>query len=576
MKFDVKKTVAAVAASASVASVAVAGKKIKEKTFCPICSAKKLINSTRISQCTERGYDNGVALTPPMGWSSWNLFRHRISEELIKEIADAMEKSGLADCGYRYVNIDDCWQASTRDADGKLQCDKVNFPSGIKSLAEYVNSKGIKLGIYSSNGTYTCEDYPASLRHERIDAETFAEWGVEYFKYDFCHNVPIPNIAPRICAVSVADKDTGEIYARYTSAEMSLKGMARIVPDEKVETGNYVDGLDAGNGSLSVEFEAKEEGDYILHIDIRKDSRKSKFIMAKVNGREEYHIYCVSRHNFTPEGKLMETIHLEKGMNIIELVNPVGSRADSAAIQYKLMGRELKRATKKYAEENGVEEKPIIFSICEWGYNRPWKWGQEAGNLWRTTPDIGASWVSFLGIYEHNVRLAKYAGPGAWNDPDMLEVGNGNLTVDENIAHFSLWCMMNAPLILGNDVRKFIKADGTVDTDSKIYQILTNRTMISINQDVLGVQCRRIKAGIVDILVKPLEGSKVALCVFNKGKKDALTKFKLSQLTNIGYLNLPEKSGYKVLDVWENSTVEGVTEINAATPGHGAKVYIIE
>ena len=155
---------------------------------------------------------------------------------------------------------------------------------------------------------------------------------------------------------------------------MNLKGMARIVPDEKVESKSYIDGLDAGTGSFFFEFDAKEEGDYLLHIDIRKDTRKEKFIMAKINGREEYHIYCVSRKNWTPEGKLMETVHLEKGMNIIEFVNPVGSRADSAAIQYKLMGRELKRATKKFAEENGTEEKPIVFSICEWGFNRPWKW----------------------------------------------------------------------------------------------------------------------------------------------------------------------------------------------------------
>ena len=576
MKIDIKKTVAAVAASAGAASVAVAGKKIKEKTFCPVCSVKKLINSTKISQCTEKNYNNGVALTPPMGWSSWNLFRHRISEDLIKEIADALEKSGLAECGYRYVNIDDCWQASTRDAEGRLQCDKVNFPSGIRALAEYVNSKGVKLGIYSSNGTYTCEDYPASLRNERIDAETFASWGIEYFKYDFCHNVPIPSLAPRISAVSVADNTTGEILARYTSSEMNLKGMARIVPDEAVEAKSYIDGLDGATGSFFVEFEAKKEGDYLLHIDIRKDARKEKFIMAKVNGREEYHIYCVSRKNWTPEGKLMEIIHLEKGMNIIEFINPVGSKADSAAIQYKLMGRELKRATKKYAEENGTEEKPIVFSICEWGFNRPWKWGAEAGNLWRTTPDIRATWMSFLGIYEHNVRLAKYAGPGAWNDPDMLEVGNGDLTIDENIAHFSLWCMMNTPLILGNDVRKFIKEDGSVDTDSKIYQILTNKTMIGINQDVLGVQCRRIRTGVTDILAKPLDGSRIAVCVFNKGSKEATVKLDFAKLSNETFLNLPKKDAYKVYDVWGERAYDAVSSLEAVTAKHGVKVYIVE
>ena len=576
MKIDIKKTAAAVAASATVASAAVAGKKIKEKTFCPICSAKRLINKARLSQCAESGYNNGAALTPPMGWSSWNLFRHKISEELIKEIADAMAASGLADCGYRYVNIDDCWQASTRDANGRLQCDKINFPSGIKALAEYVNSKGVKLGIYSSNGTHTCEDYPASLLNERIDAETFAEWGIEYFKYDFCHNVPISSLAPRIIAVSVADNDTGEVLARYESDEMTLKGLARIVPDDTCDTKQYVDGLDSGAGSIVVSFNAEKAGRYLIHLDIRKDSRRGgKFMMVRVNGREECHIYCPSRKNWTPEGKLMETVCLDEGENTIELINPVGSRADSAAIQYKLMGRELKRATKKFAEENGVEEKPIVFSLCEWGFNRPWKWGAEAGNLWRTTPDITATWGSFLGIYEHNVRLAKYAGPGAWNDPDMLEVGNGKLTIDENIAHFSLWCMMNAPLILGNDVRKFIKEDGTVDTESKIYQILTNKTMIGINQDALGVQCRREKFGIVDVLVKPLENSKIAVCVFNKGNKEASVKLDFAKYANLGYVNLPSKDYYDALDVWENKLVEGASSLTSKVSPHGVKVYII-
>ena len=152
---------------------------MKNKKFCPICFAKKIVGKTKVSQVAKGAYGNGIAMTPPMGWSSWNLFHNKISEDLIKEIADAMVDSGLAQAGYQYVNIDDCWQANERDAQGRLQCDKVNFPSGIRALTDYVNSRGVKLGIYSSNGTLTCEDYPASLRNERIDAETFAEWGVE-------------------------------------------------------------------------------------------------------------------------------------------------------------------------------------------------------------------------------------------------------------------------------------------------------------------------------------------------------------------------------------------------------------
>ena len=186
---------------------------MKNKKFCPICIAKKIVGKTQVSQVAKGSYGNGVAMTPPMGWSSWNLFRNKISEDLIKEIADAMVDSGLAEAGYQYVNIDDCWQASERDENGKLQCDKIHFPSGIKALTEYVNNRGIKLGIYSSNGTHTCEDYPASLRNERIDAETFAEWGIEYFKYDFCHNVAISSIAPWIIGVGFAKEGAGETFA---------------------------------------------------------------------------------------------------------------------------------------------------------------------------------------------------------------------------------------------------------------------------------------------------------------------------------------------------------------------------
>ena len=572
----VKTTVKAIAGAITAGGAVVAGKKIKEKTFCPICTAKRILNKVVLSQKYTEPYGNKAAQTPPMGWSSWNLFRHKISEELIKEIADAMAQSGLAECGYKYVNIDDCWQASTRDSDGRLQCDKINFPSGIKSLCEYVNSKGVKLGIYSSNGTHTCEDYPASLRNERIDAETFASWGVEYFKYDFCHNVTISNIAPRIIAVSFADAQTGIVFDRFTSDRMSLKGMARIVPDDAIDDKSYIDGLDSGSGSFTVEVDAPESGEYVLHIDIRKDSRNEKFVMARVNGRDEYHIYCVSRKNWTPEGKLQEIIKLEKGINVVEFINPIGSRMDSAAVQYKLMGRELKRATAEYAKKNGVEEKPIIYSICEWGFNQPWKWGAEAGNLWRTTGDIRPVWSSVLGIYEHNVRLYKYAFKGAWNDPDMLEVGNGNLTIDENKAHFSLWCMMAAPLILGNDVRKFIREDGTVDKDNKIYSILTNKQMIAIDQDPLGVQCKRIKFGMVDILIKPLADNRVALCIFNKSSKKKNVLFNIDELTNNSYVNLAKKDNYNVYDVWEDKHIEQIKTIHAECEKHGVKVYVID
>lgn len=573
-----KTIITTAAAGLAAAATTKAAVDISKKKFCPICTAKKLINKIRISQASTQKYDNGVAMTPPMGWSSWNLFAAKINEDLIKEIADAMEKSGLAEAGYRYVNIDDCWQASQRDESGRLQCDRVTFPNGIAELVKYVNSKGLKLGIYSSNGTLTCEDFPASLRHEAIDADTFAQWGIEYFKYDFCHNVPISSKAPKVSMIEIA-KLGNSASATYKPSDVALQGGARIVKDggRKSDSGEYITGVCSRNGSFSVEFDAQEAGEYALTITVKKERGEERFLAAVVNGKKEYHIYTPSASfNNGNYRRTQIVIELDEGTNTISFSNPIGSKMDSAAVQYKLMGRELKRATKEYAEKNHTEEKPIVYSICEWGMNQPWKWGAEAGNLWRTTQDIKAIWSSVVILYEFTVKLYKYASAGSWNDPDMLEVGNGNLTYEENKSHFSLWCMMCAPLILGNDVRKFIKPDGTVDIDSKVYQILTNKPMIAINQDKLGIPCRRIKTGVVDVLVKPLENSKVAVCVFNKSENSKSTTVDIKKIANLGFVDLPSKSNYKVYDVWDNKTYENLISIDAATEKHGVRVYVIE
>ena len=177
-------------------------------------------------------YGNNAALTPPMGWSSWNTFRNNINEQLILDTADAMKKSGLLDAGYQYVNLDDCWHSSVRDKDGRLQGDLKLFSSGIKSLVQQLNEKGFKAGIYSSNGTLTCEDLPASLGNERIDAETFADWGIEYFKYDYCHHRLISSLAPNIDKIIISgDKLTEDIVLEAETGE--LYGTAKVITDAK-------------------------------------------------------------------------------------------------------------------------------------------------------------------------------------------------------------------------------------------------------------------------------------------------------------------------------------------------------
>ena len=555
-----------------------AGAVMKQQNICPICIVKKALNATRITYKNEGRFENGVALTPPMGWSSWNLFRHRINENLIYEIAEAMDKTGLKDAGYIYVNIDDCWQSSSRDKDGKLQADLATFPSGIKSLAEKVYALGLKLGIYSSNGYLTCDDLPASLYNEAIDADTFAEWGIEYFKYDFCHNKAIPTNAPEIDKIYLSRQ--GESDFLIIEAETGrLTGKAKVMEDSKLETGKYVTGLSANEGALIFDnVSVDEDGEYILTLGLRKAGLYNKYAQILVNEKDSYETYIPSTKGFTHEGRHQIKIRLNKGENSIKIFNPVASRFDSAVIQYTNMGKQLKRATREYAEKTGQPEKPIVYSICEWGVNRPWKWGAGAGNLWRTTMDIKAFWASILAIYEFNVRLYKYAGVGNWNDPDMLEVGNGNLTDDENMAHFSLWCMMAAPLILGNDVRTFLKEDGTVDTENKTYKIVTNRDMIAIDQDKRGIQGRRIKTtvSLVDILVKPLENKELAVCLFNKGEMTSKAEVSITELTSLGFIDLPKAKEYEVKDIWAEQIFTSQDKISAELPKHSVKVYRIK
>ncbi len=545
----------------------------KKKDICPKCELKKALAKTQIHYTKDEMYNNGAALTPPMGWSSWNTFRQRIDENVILQIADAMKKSGLADAGYVYVNLDDCWQSSMRDENGKLQGDLSTFPHGIKWLVEQVNDMGMKLGIYSSNGTLTCEDLPASLYNEKIDAETFAEWGIEYFKYDYCHHVLIPTDAPYIDSISVVGNGI-EKELVFKAKDATLFGDAKVVNEDDGKS--YVKGLCSGLGKI--EFNnvvVPSDGEYVFTLIMKKNTCKGQFCVLTVNNTDKYNFLIAEQKAFSREGRRQIKINLKAGVNSILITNPVGSPMDSAAMQYENMGKELVKATKKFAEENNCDEKKILYSICEWGWNKPWKWGGKAGNIWRTTPDIQPLWASVVGIYEVNVRLDEYARAGAFNDPDMLEVGNGKLTYEENKSHFTLWSVMAAPLILGNDIREFIKADGTVDEDNKVLQILTNKDVIAVNQDKLGIQCKRIKSGVKDVLVKPLENNEVALCLFNKTNAKTEIGCSINDIHNVINVTLPKSDRYTCKELWDKTETVISDTISAIVEPHGVKIYRI-
>jgi alpha-galactosidase len=357
--------------------------------------------------------DNGLARTPPMGWNSWNRFGCNVSETLIREVAAAISTNGMREAGYQYVTIDDCWQVA-RAADGTIVPDPVRFPNGMKPLADYVHGQGLKFGIYTDAGRQTCEGRPGSYGHEAQDARTYASWGVDYVKVDWCN----------------------------------------------------AEGLDA---------------------------------------RERYTVF-----------------------------------RDALAAS----GRK------------------IVFSICEWGSNRPWEWAPPVGNLWRTTGDISDRWASVLTLVDLSSQYWHVARPGAWNDPDMLEVGNGGMTTTEYRAHFSLWAMMAAPLIAGNDVRTITDSTrAAADTRG----ILLNQEVISVDQDSLGVQGTIVQAwpSELQVWVKPLADGSRAVLLFNRASvSSAIT-------ADWGRVGLKTKRA-RVRDLWAHTDSASVeSRYTATVPSHG-------
>jgi alpha-galactosidase len=319
---------------------------------------------------------NGLALTPPMGWNSWNHFGDRIDDQIVRETADAMVSSGMAAAGFVYVNIDDCWEGE-RDARGKITAN-AKFPD-MKALAEYVHQRGLKLGLYSSPGPRTCGGYTGSYGHEEQDAQTYADWGIDYLKYDWC-------------------------------------SAARVYSDAELQAA------------------------------------------------------------------------------------------------YQKMGRALARCGR-----------PIVYSLCEYGTADVWTWGPQVGaNLWRTTGDIQDNWKSMSEIGFNQSRLAPFAGPGHWNDPDMLEVGNGGMTTAEYQTHFSLWCLLAAPLMAGNDLRHMA---------AETLAILTNREAIAINQDALGRQGERLASRDgIELWARPLHDGSQAVGVFNRTEEEKTVTFTWTEL----------------------------------------------
>lgn len=549
------------------------GLTLKKDGKCPLCAIKQLNRSKLtidISQYDD--YENGGSKTPIMGWSSWNTLRNHIDEETIYETALALKSTGLANAGYTYINLDDCWHSSMRDSNGILQGDLESFPSGIEALCRKINALGLKTGIYSSNGTLTCEDLPASLGHEVLDAKTFASWGIEYFKYDFCHNEKISGSTPMIECIDFNQRGNRCEY-KLTPDMASLSGRAAVVKVDKLPSKKAIAYLNHNAGTAEFTMDVQNSGEYAMTIHFHKCGIMPKqYLQVIINGKL-HEIFFPNGRSFTPDGRVQAMVNLKAGENTVKLCNPVVTKADSAFIQYRRMADALRQASISWAAHRGTAVKPITFSICEWGVSRPYQWGAKAGNMWRTTMDIMPRWESILGIYTHNIKLYKYAKPGHVNDPDMLEVGNGKLTFDENKAHFTLWCMMAAPLVLGNDIRK-LSADTTANR--QILDIVTNKSLILIDQDSLVKPAKIIeRQGLVDIIARPLNNGDTAICFFNKSRSPKPVSFELDSLKEEEYLAFNRSStGYQIHNLWSDERSHN-TAINVTVQPHGVEVYRI-
>ena len=370
-----------------------------------------------------------LALTPPMGWNSWNKFGCNVSEDMIKGMADAVVSSGMKDAGYMYVNIDDCWQVS-RDANANIVVDPQRFPHGMKAVGDYIHSLGLKFGVYSDAGSKTCAGRPGGLGHEYQDAVQYAAWGVDYLKYDWCS--------------TATTQDAKASYANIRAA------------------------LDAAG-------------------------------------------------------------------------------------------------------------RPIVLSICEWGKAKPWLWGQEVGgNLWRTTDDINDRWgekekwphggccsYGVMAILDEQVGLQSYAGPGHWNDPDMLEVGNGKMSDTEYRSHFSLWAILAAPLIAGNDLR---------DMRPAIHDILTNKEVIAVDQDALGREGERVaKDGDLEVWSKQMKDGSRAVVLLNRSDSE---KEITATWEALGY---PAKLSASVRDLWQHKDLGKLTaQFSARVVSHGVAMVSVK
>lgn len=579
------------------------------------------------SQYRYDSFENGNVLLnkkknhlPAMGWNSWNAFGSGNTQFLTKIMADKIVELGLKDLGYKYVILDDgCYKAQR--IDGKLSNDEVKFPDGFKTLSDYIHSKGLKFGMYNDIGTNLCAGAAVgTCGHEKTDAQSYIDWGVDFLKIDNCYflwdNATFSNpenaryvFAPKIKGVEIKGPNnqlnqtmgTG-INIKISAKDGKLSGNgAKLEQDYVTDLGTF-DGTNTGispigprSGELQFTITVAEAGIYKLTVEYAsgKENGIGQWLQLVVGTGINCKYYyddllpeTLDKNSFQISEEI--NIELTAGENIIRIMNH--RRQENTLCSYAAMLEGLNEANPKH---------DILLSLCEWGKTQPQNWGYKVGDSWRILNDITfrvgsdgdagfGEWnnpgtQSVCSQYNKAVVMDEFAGlDKGWNDPDMLMVGMKGLTPEMNKTHFTMWSMMNAPLMLGLDLRRVLKGD-------ELYNIISNKDLIDLNQDVLGVQAKRIWTSYdskapdkdyiqdnnrFDILAKPLSDGGVAVALFNLSDTAASKSVSVSfdminrMLGKKMKNKLDVTKEYKVKDLWSKAekSVKGEFSFEAVPP----------
>lgn len=578
---------------------------------------------------TAEAKSEGLGRLPTMGWCSWNLYQSNISEEKIETQAQALVDKGLRDKGYDYVIIDDGCLEGSRNAEGKLHPQTNKFPNGFVPISEFIHDRDMKFGMYNSAGTKTCAGFAGSYNHEYTDAQTFASWNIDFLKYDFCYN-PLGTLPLE----PIEGEKNGQSFTTTTMSGMSFEAPAIpkiVVKKMKDGVETVVKTVDVSTENVTTENGALVDTAYnppcMGMLDSTADLNKAgvatlHFDMDEIDETAKYtvDVYCV---------------HADKTRWLSMQVNPDTAQYSKFYIQsaktsdwnsanaaarsiYNVPLREGANEIQFYLDKNDVKDayqqdtarsylamssaldatgRDVVINVCDWGWAQPYSgWAKELGHFWRTTTDI-TPWAgrvawdgqtqAVLPIYERNVILDEYAGPYGYNDPDMLTVGLSGLNAEQNKSHFSLWCMMASPLLLGTDV---------ANAPQSVLDIVGNEKVIALDQDELCLQAKRFKqVGDTDYLVKPLADGSVALCIFNKASsaKDAgipmgeVAAAASAKATAKGSEHLTDAqkalftdtfanaANYTSEELWSNETADlaAADAISVNVPAYGVKVY---